>query len=129
MRRGQGARREGAAARRADRFQIKLVTVLDAVMHLHEDIALDPGEAGVGIRAIDLALDNKAVAEDHAYVFDWSALVILLGHAIDGDFAPFLAIDHVDDEDLLMPMYAVIIDPEGFPAILKFTYHVTRRIV
>lgn len=125
-------RKEGTgrtvAPRLAKSVQIKSVMILDAVMHLHEDIALDPGEACVGIRAVNLALDNKAVAEYHANVFDRSARVILLGHAIDGDFPPFLAIDHMDDEDFLMPMYAVIVNPEGFPAILKFTYHVTRRI-
>ncbi len=38
------------------------------------------------------------------------------------------AIHEIDDEDFLMAGNAMRVDPERFPTILKFPYHLVRRL-
>jgi hypothetical protein len=102
---------------------ISSMMVLNAVMNLREDFSVDPGEPGFGSGANDLALIDEAVAEHDANVLQWSTRIIFLGHAIDRSFFQFFAINEIDDEDFFMARDAMCVDPERFPAILKFSYH------
>lgn len=97
--------------------------ILDAVVHLSEDLAFDPGEAGIGLGTNNALFGDEAVTKHDTNILQRSTRVILFGHAIDRCFRFLDTIEEIDDEDFLMASNAMCVNPERFPAILKFFYH------
>jgi hypothetical protein len=97
--------------------------VLNAVVNLGENFAFNPDEPGLRSGTNDLPLIDETVAEHDANVLEGRTRIIFLGHAIDRGFFQLFAVNEIDDEDFFMACDAMCVDPERFPAILKFSYH------
>jgi hypothetical protein len=99
--------------------------VLKTIMNIEHDLALTPSETCAGILALDSLLGNQPVAQHGADHLQRRARVVLLGHAIDGDLSALFVIEDMNDEDFFVSVNAVRGNPECFPLIGKFAYHVS----
>ncbi len=75
------------------------MALLNTVVNGKLNIALAPGKRTIRIADVNAAFRDEPVAKHDDNVLQWCARIILLGHAIDRDFAAFHAVRlDVDDE-------------------------------
>lgn len=86
-------------------------------------LAFDPLESAGRVGHFDILLDDQFIAKHDANSVDGRACVVFLGHTVDRDFAHFLAVDEVHNEDFFVTGNAMGVYPEGFPLVLKLADH------